>query len=152
MLDAERRRALEEALADARNKASGAARAIPSLEAVCHTHQSRANAIGHQVAAAVSAIIAEEAEPGYREVIQMKAQVAERLAKCESGREQALRLLESIPYETRQASRDPLGGSFEKVRQMAHAAPAPSVENTAVVWAAFARALAADATASVWEG
>jgi hypothetical protein len=146
-------RAIEEAVATAES----AARAVPGFEADVTRATVAANAIGHRIAAEISAIISEEVAPGYAQIIALKADLSERLARCESGREQALRLMESIPMTTRMeimASRQQQSGDLDKLRLAAHSPPAPSTADSLATWAAFARNLSAsgDAPAPVVEG
>lgn len=147
-LDAERRHELEEALADARNKAAGAQRAIPALEAKFTRASNRAGAISHAISAAISDIIIAEVEPCFAEIVNLKSDLAMRIARAEAGREIALRTVESIPNDRRLAIASEFYsalGAVEKVRILAMSNPPMAHDHGG--WAEFSRDLASDATA-----
>jgi hypothetical protein len=150
-LDAECRGELNEALAEARNKAAGAQRAIPTLEAEYARAANSANSITLKINANMAEIILEESLPAVLEIVAMKADIAERMAVASEARELSLRTVESIPHAIRlevAAGYYRAAGPWERARVAAASPPAPSREGV-TVWRDLAARLAVDASATV---
>jgi hypothetical protein len=149
VLDADRRQALEEALSEARNKASGAQRAIPALEAALTRASNAAAAISLDVAAAIGEILLEEVD--YQAIVTAKADLAAAIARAEAGRELALIGVESsIPQDRRPTVAAQFYASLatlEKVRAAAMSNPPPSYDGGP--WRDLASRLASSANATV---
>jgi hypothetical protein len=130
-LDAGRRHALEESLSEARNKAQGAQRAIPTVEAGI----TRATIAQHQVTleinATISEIILEESQPGLVEIAAMRLDIAKRMEVAAAARSLSLQLIETIPLPRRtEIGRGYYAAAdqWEAARVAAVSTPAPSRE------------------------
>jgi hypothetical protein len=151
VLDADRRQALGEALAEAKNRASGAQRAIPSLEAEYARAANSANAITLKINAEIATVILEESLPDVLEIATLKAVISDRMAVASEARELSLRMVESIPSPIRleiAAGYFRAVGPWETARVAAASTPAPSSAGVAI-WRDLADALRSDATAQV---
>jgi hypothetical protein len=150
----EGREALNRRIAEARSTADAARRAVPSLEAEYLRASNRAASISHAVSAAIGEILLAEIEPGFAEIVAIKADLSARIARAEVGRDIALKAVEAIPTDRRLAIASafyPALGAVEKVRVLAMSNPPPVYENGAA-WSHLASSLSVDARATVGEG
>jgi hypothetical protein len=148
VLDVDRRRELDEALSEAKNKAAGAARAIPINEAAMTRASNAAAAISLAINVAIAEILLEEVD--YQAIVEAKADLSAAIARAEAGRELALIGVESIPQDRRLAVASGFYqalGTLEKVRAAAMSNPAPSYDTGP--WRDLASRLASDPSATV---
>ena len=126
-LDAEKRHHLGEALADAKNKAAGAQRAIQAVEAQHARAASKIAGLSSAVAVCISEIILEAVEPDFAAIVEAKARLAALIARAEGGRALALSTLEAIPNRLAIAAAAYSAlESVDRTRANAIASPPPS--------------------------